>query len=156
MTKFALSIAVCCCVLFLTTVPALALSSENIIELKKAGISDPTIALIVQQKIIETAAFSIKDIVAMKKAGLDEKTIQTVIKNGSFLKNAKPIVYGPQLHRVHQASIQDIIELKKAGFSDAVIRSVISATKSPDDEAHRRAWEMLQNMDTRVYVPGGR
>ena len=38
--------------------PAAALSGKGVVQLKKAGVSDQTIAVIAKEKVIETAAFS--------------------------------------------------------------------------------------------------
>ncbi len=132
----------------------LTLSSKGSVHLKKAGVSDQTIQLIVKEKVIETAAFTVDDIVNMKKAGLGDKTLQMLIKENSFLKNSEPIVYGDNTRSLRFTSPQDVIELKKRGVSDDVIQAVIEATKSGDKQDRERAWDMLQNMDTRIYVPG--
>ena len=63
-----------------------ALSGSDIVELKKAGISDETIQIIAEEKIIETAAFSVDDIVKMKQAGLGEETLRMLIRESSFLR----------------------------------------------------------------------
>ncbi len=117
---------------FLLTNPAWALSGRNVVELKKAGVSDQTIQVIAQEKVIETAAFSIDDIVAMKKAGLGEKTLRMIIQDSSFLHNSEPIVYGRSTQTVRNISPEEIINLKKNGVSDEVIQSVIEAGKSDD------------------------
>ena len=70
---------VCLCVIFFPTNPAWSLSSQNVVELKKAGVSDQTIQVIAKEKVIETAAFSVDDIVDMKKAGVNEKTLRMII-----------------------------------------------------------------------------
>jgi len=137
---------------FLITIPAWALSSQNVVALKKAGVSDRTIQVITQEKVIETAAFSIDDIVAMKKAGVGEKTIQMIIKDGSFLKNSEPIVYGRSTQSVRNISPEEVINLKKNGVSDEVIQSVIEASKSDDQQDRERAWRMLENMQLRVHT----
>ena len=61
--------------------PGATLSSEGIVNLKKAGISDKTIQLIVREKVIETAAFSVDDLVNMKKAGVSEETLRRLIND---------------------------------------------------------------------------
>ncbi len=132
--------------------PAWALSGQHVVELKKAGLSDQTIQVIAQEKVIETAAFSIEDIVAMKRAGVGEKTIQMIIKDGSFLNNSEPIVYGRSTQSVRNISPEEVINLKKNGVSDAVIQSVIEASKSDDQQDRERAWRMLENMQLRIHV----
>ena len=135
--------------------PCVAVTGKDIIKLKKAGVSDKTIQLIVKEKVIETAAFSVDDIVNMKRAGVSEKTLQILIKEGSFPANPEPIVYGRETRSIRHISPQDVINLKKNGISDSVILSVIEATKSGDEKERERAWRMLENMDLRIYAPGG-
>lgn len=137
---------------FILINPAWSLSGQNVVELKKAGVSDPTIQVIAQEKVIETAAFSIDDIVAMKKAGVGEETLRKIIKNGSFLKNSEPVVYGRSTQSVRNISPEEVINLKKSGVSDEVIQSVIEASKSDDQQDRERAWRMLENMQLRVYT----
>ena len=132
--------------------PGWALSSQHVVELKKAGVSDQTIRVITQEKVIETAAFSIEDIVAMKKAGVGEQTIQMIIKDGSFSGNRDPIVYGRSTQSVRNISPEEVINLKKNGVSDGVIQSIIEASKSDDQQDRERAWRMLENMQLRVHT----
>ena len=132
--------------------PAWSLSSQNLAELKKAGISDQTIQVIAQEKVIETAAFSVDDIVEMKKAGVGEETIRVILKEGSHLKNSDPVVYGRSTQTVRNISPEEIINLKKNGVSDEVIQSVIEASRSDDQQERERAWRMLENMRLRVIT----
>ena len=76
--------------IFLSVQQASAISGSGIVALKKAGISDRTIEIIVEEKVIETAAFCVDEIVNMKKAGLGEETIRMLVREGSFLKDAQP------------------------------------------------------------------
>jgi hypothetical protein len=131
-------------------------TGKDIFELKKVGVSDKTIQLIVKEKVIETAAFSVDDIVNMKKAGVTEKTLRILIKEGSFLGNTEPIVYGRATQSIRHISVQDVINLKKNGVSEGIIQSVIEATKSGDEKDRERAWRMLENMDLRIFTPAGR
>ena len=137
---------------FILTTPAWSLSGQNVVELKNAGVSDQTIQVITQEKVIETAAFSIDDIVAMKKAGVGEETLRKIIKDGSFLKNSEPVVYGRSTQSVRNISPEEVINLKKNGVSDEVIQSVIEASKSDDQQDRERAWRMLENMRLRVHT----
>ena len=137
---------------FFLTSAAWALSSQHVVALKKAGVSDQTIRVIAREKVIETAAFSIEDIVAMKKAGVGEETIQMIIKDGSFSGNRDPIVYGRSTQSVRNISPEEVINLKKNGVSDGVIQSIIEASKSDDQQDRERAWRMLENMQLRVHT----
>jgi hypothetical protein len=131
-------------------------TGKDIFELKKAGVSDTTIQLIVKEKVIETAAFSVDDIVNMKKAGVTEKTLRILIEEGSFLSNSEPIVYGRETRSIRHINAQDVINLKNNGVSDSIIQSVIEATRSGDEKDRERAWRMLENMDLRIHSRGGR
>ncbi len=136
--------------------PAWTLSSDGIVKLKQAGVSDQTIALISREKVIETAAFSIDDIVKMKKAGVSEKTLRMMIKDNSSLKRPDSIVYGQSTQSIRQLSPQDLIKLKEHGISDEVLQTVIRDSRSSDEQDRERAWRMLENMDLRIYEPGRR
>ena len=140
---------------FIIAHPGATVTGKDIFELKKAGVSDKTIQLIVKEKVIETAAFSVDDIVNMKKAGVTEKTLRILIEEGSFLSNSEPIVYGRETQSIRYINAQDVINLKNNGVSDSVIQSVIEATKSEDEKERERAWRMLENMDLRIFTPGG-
>jgi hypothetical protein len=143
-------------VLLLTiTHPVSGLNSESIVRLKKAGISDTTIQLIVREKVVETAAFSVQEIIDMKKAGLSEKTIQMVVKEGSFLKDTAPIIYGKDVRSIEFATAQDIIELKKAGISDEVIQAIIYVVGESSDSQRKKAWDLLRDLEIRVDLRDG-
>jgi len=126
--------------------PAAALSGKGVVQLKKAGVSDQTIQIIVQEKVIETAAFSVDDIVAMKKAGVGETTLQMLIKEGSFLKNSEPIVYGRNTRSIRFTTARDVIELKQAGLSDEVIQAIIAVTGERYYSQQEAAFDLLQGM----------
>ena len=139
---------------FILINPAWSLSGQNVVELKKAGVSDQTIQVIAQEKVIETAAFSVDGIVAMKKAGVGEETLREIIRYGSFLTNSDSVVYGRSTQSVRNISPEEVVKLKKNGVSDEVIQSVIEASKSDDQQDRERAWRMLENMQLRVYTRG--
>ena len=142
--------------IFILAHPGIAMTGKDILELKKAGVGDKTIQIIVKEKVIETAAFSVEDIVSMKKAGVSEKTLQILIKEGSFSRDSGPIVYGSTTQSIRHISPQDVINLKNKGVGDNVIQSIIEGSKSDDDKERERAWRMLENMDLRIYDPVGR
>ena len=124
-----------------------ALDGQSIVALKQAGISDATIQLMVQEKIVETGAFTVKEIIAFKTSGLSEETIQMVIKESSFMPDAKTIVYGQDTKPIKFTSLNDIKSLKAAGFSDEVIQAIIVyGTRDPGDVERERAWRLLQGM----------
>jgi hypothetical protein len=142
--------------IFLTDQAATALSGSGIVELKKAGISDRTIELIVEEKTVETAAFSVAEIVNMKKAGLGEETIRMLVREGSFLKSAQPIIYGSRVKSLRFTSAQDVIELKKAGLSDEVIRAIIAVSGERYDAQRAEAYDLLRSMGIIVDTQGDR
>ena len=135
---------------FVFAIPAEALSGKSIIQLKQAGVSDRTIEIIAQEKVIETAAFSIDDIVAMKKAGVGEKTLQMLVREGSFLKNSAPLVYGNTTRSIRFTTAQDVIELKEAGVSDEIIQAIIAVTGQRYYSQQDEAYELLRDMDILV------
>ena len=154
--KKALMITPWVTVLLLTvTHPVFGLNSDSIVRMKKAGISDTTIQLIVREKVVETAAFSVQEIIDMKKAGLSEKTIQMVVKEGSFLKDTAPIIYGKDVRSIEFATAQDIIELKKAGISDEVIQAIIYVVGESSDSQRKKAWDLLRDLEIRVDLRDG-
>ena len=137
--------------IFICPEAGLCLSGEEIIKLKKAGLSDETIQLMVKEKTIETCAFTAEEIVNLKKAKVSDKTIQILIKEGSFMKNAGTIVYGKDIRPLKFATVEDIVELKNFGFSDEVIQAIIFVTgKTGDDIQRQRAWDILNNLEILV------
>jgi len=154
--KKALIITHCVAVLLLTIAyPVCGLNSESVIRLKKAGVSDTTIQLIVREKVVETAALSVQEIIDMKKAGLSEKTIQMVVQEGSFLKDTAPIIYGKNVRSIEFTTAQDIIELKKAGISDEVIQAIIYVVGESTDAQRKDAWNLLRDMEIKVDLRDG-
>jgi hypothetical protein len=131
-----------------------AISSRSLIKLKNAGVSDGTIAVLVREKTLETAAFSVEDIVRLKQAGISEETIQMLLKESSCLRQRKPIVYGRQTRALQFTTAQDIIELKNAGISDDVLQAIIAVTAQPDADNTQKAWEMLNNAGLRIFLRG--
>jgi hypothetical protein len=154
MTKIGIAIVSSLFLVVAFTHTANTLSSKNVVQLKKAGISDQTIELIAKEKVIETAAFTVDEIVAMKKAGVGETTLQMLVKDGSFLKNSKSIVYGDSTRSIRFTSAQDVIELKQAGLSDEVIQAIIAVTGERYSSQQDEAYDLLRSMD--IVVDGRR
>jgi len=140
--------------IFCIAAQSFALSSHNVVVLKKAGISDQTIQLIAAEKVIETAAFSVDDIVSMKKAGVSEETLRAIVRDSSHRRNSEPIVYGRSTQTIRNISPEEVINLKKSGVSDQTIQSVIEASKSDDVQDRERAWRMLENMNLLLIERG--
>ena len=141
---------------FVLARPGTPVTGEDIIVLKRAGVSDTTLELIVKEKVIETAAFSVEDIVSLKKAGVADKTLRLLIQEGSFQGRPESIVYGRETQTIRHVSVQDVIDLKNNGVSDPIIQSVIESTKSCDEKDRDRAWRMLENLKLRIRAPVGR
>ena len=109
--------------------PALAMDAKSVTRLKKAGVEDETIALMVQERSVETAAFTVEDILAMKSAGIGEATLRIFIREGSFMKDREPVVYGNELRSMRLSSVSDIIRLKEAGVSDQVLQAIVEVSR---------------------------
>jgi hypothetical protein len=123
-----------------------ALDGQGVARLKRAGVGDATIELMVQERTVETAAFTVPDIVAMKAAGVGEAALQALIREGSFLKDREPVIYGNQLRSIRLTSAADIIQLKQAGVSDDVLKAIVEASRSDADAARDQALQTLREM----------
>jgi hypothetical protein len=150
MKKTLLNTSLALLLILLIRHPGVGLNAEGIARLKQAGIGDRTIAAIVREKAIETAAFSVQEIVDMKNAGLSDETIRMVITENSFLKNSDPIVYGQKVRTVRFTTVQDVIDLKKAGISDEVIQAILTVIGDSEDSERQAAWDFLEKMNIRV------
>ena len=125
----------------------LCLEGDDIIRLKKAGVSDRTIQLMVEEKTIRTVAFTVQEIIDFKHAGLSDETIGTLIREGSFIKDRLPIVYGRDIRSIGFTTAKDIIDLKKEGVSDEIVRAIIVfGSRGTNDTDREKAWKMLNNM----------
>lgn len=124
----------------LTLLPAthcLGIDAAGMVRLKRAGVSDQTLELMGKERTLETAAFTVEEIVAMKAAGVGEATLQALIRDGSFMKDREPVVYGNDLRSIRLTTAQDIIALKKAGVGDDVLRAIVAVNR-PNSEADRQ------------------
>ena len=132
------------------------LRSEELIRLKKAGLHDDTIQLLIQEKSIETGAFTVEEILSLKQAGFSETTLRMLIAENSFLKDRQPVVYGENLHTVKFTTINDVIRLKEAGLSDEVIQAILLVVQDGYSGDRQRAWDMLNSMGIWVDKRGFR
>ncbi len=125
-----------------------AISTADLLRLKRAGIGDATIQVIIREKVVETCAFSVQDLIDLKtKARLSDKTIQQLVTANSFLKDRAPVVYSKDIQSIQFTTADDIIKLKQAGLSDAVIQSIILVGSGSGSDSDRdKAWNMLNNM----------
>ena len=139
----------------LTASAAFALNGQQTIQLKQAGVSDDTLALMIREQTIETAALTIGEILDMKAAGIEEKTLQAIIKALSSSNGRQNVVYeiGPSGIRVD--SVEDLLVLKEAGFSEETIRAIITvASADKDRQAYTDALRVLDNVGIWVTPPG--
>jgi len=97
----------------------------------------------------------VQEIIDMKKAGISEKTIQMVIKEGSFLKDTAPIIYGKDVRSIEFTTARDVIELKKAGISDEVIQAILRVVGESTDSERKNAYDLLEDMEIRIDLRGG-
>ena len=150
MKKTPFSIIVAILLVLLLCHPGSGLKSSGIVRLKKAGVSDKTIEVIVREKAIETGAFSVQEILDMKAAGIGEKTIQMIVKERSFLKNSEPIVYGKDIRTLRFTTVKDVIELKNAGVSDEVIQAILTVVADSTEYERKQALDFLEDMNIRI------
>ena len=132
----------------------LGLKAEDIVRLKKAGLEDETIRLLILEKTIETGAFTTGEILALKKAGLKDETLRLLIKENSFLKDREPIVYGRDVKSIKLTSAEDIIRLKNAGVSDEVIKAIVTVVNSQNAYERAKAWQMLEGLEIWIDTRG--
>lgn len=131
---------------FLTAAVAAAMSGDQMVRLKQAGVSDETLRVLIQEKSIETAALTVEEVIDMKAAGIAEETLRTIITSGSFINPSQKVVYeiGPQEIQVH--SVEDLLLLKEAGFSEETIRAIITvAAIDKNQQAYTDALRVLEN-----------
>jgi hypothetical protein len=154
MVRSFLTLALAAVLAVFTAADSLGIDARGISRLKKAGVSDRTLELMVKERTLETAAFTVDEIIAMKTAGIGENALQALISEGSFLKDREPVVYGDDLRPVRMATAADIIALKKAGVSDEVLQAIVEASRPDSDTDRREALELLREMG--IWVELGR
>jgi hypothetical protein len=129
-----------------------AFEAGAVARLKKAGVGDDTLELMLREKSVETAAFTVDEIVALKSAGVGEKTLQVLIAEGSFLKNREPVVYGKELHPLRLVTAADIVALKQAGLSDEALRAVMDLSRPGSAAEREQALRLLREMGIWVQL----
>jgi len=123
-----------------------ALDGASLVRLKRAGVSDATIEVLVRERAIETAAFSVDEVIAMKAAGMGDKALQAVVVAGSFMRDREPVVYGNAMKPLALSSPADLIALKQAGVSDEVLQAIALVSRGGGDAFERQqALEILRN-----------
>jgi hypothetical protein len=131
-----------------------AMSGEDLLRLKQAGVSDETIQLMIQEKSIETVSLTIQEILDLKAAGIGEDTLQVMIRSLSFMKDSQALVYESPPKGMRIASVRDLLKLKEAGFSDETIRAVVRVA-SGDEKAqgYEESLRMLEGLNIWVSPP---
>lgn len=123
------------------------MNAGDLVRLKKAGISDKTVQVIAKEKAIDTCLVTVDELLELRKAGVSDETIRAMIEEGSFLKDADPVVYGQEIKSIRSPSVNDLIRMKNAGADEETIRTIIRYSSIRSDQVERdKAWEMLNNM----------
>jgi hypothetical protein len=130
-----------------------ALDARGIARLKQAGIEDATIETMTREQTVETAAFTVDDILAMKASGIGEETLRALIRDGSFMKNREPVVYGNDLRSIRLTTADDLIRIKQAGVSDEVLQAIVEVSRRGADTDRESAMRRLQEMGVWVEFP---
>ena len=135
----------------------LCISGKDMVKLKKGGISDETIQVMIREKTLETCQLTVENMLELKKAGISEETIRMVVEEGSFLKDSEPVIYGKDIKSIKFTTAKDIVEFKKAGISDEIIQAIIIFGSSNIGNIEReKAWDMLKRMGIVVDLRRGR
>jgi len=127
---------------------AAAMTGEDMLRLKQAGVSNETIQLMIQEKSIETVSLTVQEVLDMKAAGIDEDTLQLMIKSLSFMKDSQPVVYESPSKGMRITSINDLLKLKEAGFSDETIRAIVTVASGDEEtDGYEASLRMLESMN---------
>ena len=127
---------------------AAAMTGEQMLRLKQAGVSDETIRLMIQEKSIETVSLTIQEVLDMKAAGICEDTLQLMVRNLSFMQDSQPIVYEIPPKGIQITSVDDLLMLKEAGLSDETIRAIVTVASGDENQQNYEAsLRMLENMN---------
>jgi hypothetical protein len=126
----------------------LAMTGEEMLRLKQAGVSDETIQLMIQEKSIETVSLTIQEVLDMKAAGIGEDTLQLMIRGLSFTKDSQPVVYESPRKGLCITSASDLLMLKQAGLSDETIRAIVMVASGDEDQQnYEEALRTLENLN---------
>jgi hypothetical protein len=100
-----------------------ALSAEEVIDLKKAGVDDRTIEIIIHEQADITGQINVQEVIRMKQAGVSNQVIRAIASPRISRGNVKE--YGTHVGSIQEISTRDLIQLKEAGFDDNLIEAVI-------------------------------
>jgi hypothetical protein len=109
------------------TTPAFGLSADDIIELKKSGVEDLTIELIIKEQSDLLGIINIREIIMMKQAGVSDTIIRALVTPVKRERAVKE--YGTHVDQIKEISTKDLIQLKKIGFDDRLIEAIIKIQK---------------------------
>lgn len=138
---------VVCLICLSVPISATAMTGDQILRLKQAGVSDDSIQLMIQEKSIETVSLTIEEVLDMKAAGIEEETLQAIITSSSFMNHSQNVVYelGPQGLQV--STVEDLVVLKEAGLSEETIRAIITVTSTDkNSQTYSDALRVLDNI----------
>jgi len=143
-----------CLIFYLTPFTLTAMTGEQILRLKQAGVSDESIQMMIQEKSIETVSLTIEEVLEMKAAGLGEDTLQIMIRGLSFLKNSQPVVYENTPQGMSITSVRDLILLKESGFSDETIRAILTVVSGNKEQPdYEKALRLLEHLNIWISPP---
>jgi len=98
------------CILLLISLSGFCMDGETLSSLKKAGVSDLSIQMLLKEKSLETGAVTPKEILDLRKSGISDQTLQLFLRENSFIKNREPLVYGDELRSIRLTTIKDIMK----------------------------------------------
>ena len=100
-----------------------ALSAEDIIALKQAGVDDETIEIIIRRQSDLTGLIEVKEVIRMKQAGVSNRVIRALADP----EDSPPAVkeYGTHGGQIKDISTMDLLRLKQAGLDDQLLEAVI-------------------------------
>jgi hypothetical protein len=120
------------------SVPAGAVTVEQVIKLKKAGVSDQTIQMLIDR---EGLAISAEEVKRLKATGVDDKTIRLIL------------ILRQKRYEDRQADAVRKVITHPDGSQEVVITSGGPTRRPPSETVtfqRRQAWRMLQKM---IIVP---
>ncbi|MBU4316051.1 MAG: hypothetical protein KKF30_02115 [Proteobacteria bacterium] len=135
--------------------PLLGFEADGLIRLKKAGISENIIEMVLNEKLFETCALTADDIIQLKKAGFTDTLISAYIWRQSFLGRDKIKVYTNtrDSSSINRVTLEDLERLKEDGFSDDIIKAVIaSQTDGYSNSEQNHILKMFENMELSVQA----
>jgi hypothetical protein len=100
-----------------------ALTAEDIIALRQAGLYDETIEVIIRHQADLTGLIDVKEVIRMKQAGVSNEVIRALADPKVSPAGIKE--YGTHVGNIKEISTMDLLRLKQAGFDDHLIKAII-------------------------------